>query len=109
MEKHKVIVPMVGTHVGWKYEFVLKALPGFDSSREHALKFPKTWQYLDEESITLFVHPLNTEIEGEMNLNLNVTFRDIETPHPWGMVDTLQKFVDLTRDILATFEEQFFR
>jgi hypothetical protein len=55
MEKHKIIVPMVGTHVGFKYDFVLKALPGFDTTKDHILKMPKTWRYLDKEPIILFV------------------------------------------------------
>jgi hypothetical protein len=109
VEKHKIIVPMVGTHVGFKFDLVLKALPGFDASRDLVLKAPKTWNYLDKEPITVFVHPLHTEIQGEMDLDFNVTFRDVDTPHPWGMVDTLQKFVDLTRAIVAIFEERFFK
>ena len=109
MEKHKIIVPMVSTHVAFKYNLILKAIPGFDPTRDPVFKVPKIWSYLDEEPITFFVQPLHTEIEGEMDLDFNVTFRDIETPHPWGMVDTLQKFVDLTRAIVAIFEKRFFK
>jgi hypothetical protein len=44
-----------------------------------------------------------------MNLDFNVTFRDIKTSTPWGLVDTLQKFVDLTRSIVGIFENRFFK
>lgn len=107
--KHKIIVPMVGTHVGWKYDLLLKALPGFDKSKDFVIKAPRRWQFLEKEPITLFVHPITTEISGNMDLQFNVAFRDIETPHPWGMVDALQKFVDLTRGIVTIFEDRFFK
>jgi len=84
MEKHKIIVAMVGTHVGWHYDFILKPLPGFDSTKDHVIKVPKKWQLLEKEPVTLFVHPATTEIHGNMDLQLNVAFRDIETPHPWA-------------------------
>ena len=107
MEKHQIVVTLAGANVAFELKGQLNFLPGFDRTRDLVYQAPKRWQRLDEDA-TFLVHPITTEFQGEMGLDMNVVFGDIERPEPYTVTDTLQHMSDFTRDIVSAFERLFF-
>jgi len=107
MEKHQILVTVAGANVGFEFKGQLNFLPDFDRSQPLVYKTPGRWQRLDKDA-TLLVHSITTEFEGEMGLEMNVVFGDIERPEAYTVTDTLQHMSDFTRDIVSAFERAFF-
>jgi hypothetical protein len=107
MEKHKILLAVAGANVGFELKGRLNLLPDFDKTKDLVFGLPKQWQRLDKGA-TVLLHPIATEFLGEIDLDMNVVFGDIERSEPYTVTDTLQRMSDFTHEIVGTFEHLFF-
>lgn len=105
MEKHQMLVTVVGSNVG--LQAALELTPPSGHAGDFTVRIAQTWQRLDKEPVVMEC-PTGTNIQGDMNLTFNVIFGDIEVSKPYTVTDTLQQMADLTGAICRRFEQEFF-
>ena len=103
-EKHQALVTVAAANVGVKIAAEFK-----HTGQDLTFKYPQTWQPLDENNLPIvFVHPIGLQIDGDMDISMNVAFSDIKSSQPYTLTDTLQQMSSAVVASIAMLDAEFF-
>lgn len=106
-EKHKTIVTVASAGVGASYNGIFLPGPDFDHTINQSVQILRRRYMLDKEQVILS-HPSGLQYEGDIDISMNVAFRDIDSREPYTVTDTLQQMADMCQGIMGIFESTFF-
>lgn len=106
LDKHRRIVPVGSIHTGMKFEAALQ-VPAFADGLKFSYPTADSFKVLGEENILLKAD-YGFELKCDVEMTLNVAFRDVESERIELVLPTLQQFSDTSASIIKIFERRFF-
>lgn len=112
-DKHQDIVPIGSMSSGVGVSFLGPQIHSGDGTSVYIqgpLKITANpvWNPLDESAVFMTI-PRNTKLEAQVNLALDVAFREVGPVKGKPIVGILNDLADIVERILLTFETRFFQ
>lgn len=101
IDKHQMLIPMAAANLGTQLQLSGRPLGIF----EHTFKAVTSWQSAESEA-TIFIYPAGMQLEGEITILTDISFRDIMvTGQP--AIRVLEAFIMQTQDIMEQLKRFF--